>query len=284
MLVLTLATALLLPAAALQQTTDTTVAVQRGQRLEVAAHSGSITVRGWNRNAVRIRARTDEGGGVDVDTRGSRVSVSASGRRGGPVEVAFEITAPAWMGVSLSGVETDMTVSGLAAPVEVETVQGGVDVDGGVDQITLHSVQGSVTLRNARGRIEVGSVNEELRLTDISGQVSAETVNGDVTLSRVTSASVAVTTVNGDVTFSGPIAAGGRYSFATHNGDVTLELPGTPNAGVYVSTFQGDFESDFPVTLTSTRRKRFNFTLGSGSARIELESFQGTIALRRAAR
>lgn len=283
MLLTTLVTALLLPTA-LQQTTDTTVAVQRGQRLEVAAHSGSITVRGWNRNAVRIRARTDEGGGIDVDTRGGRVSVDASGRHGGPVEVAFEITAPTWMALSLNGVEADMTVSGIVAPVEVETVQGGIDVDGGEGQITLHSVEGSVTLRNARGRIEVGSVNEELRISDVNGQVSAQTVNGDVTLSRVTSASVEVTTVNGDVTFDGPIAPGGRYTFSTHNGDVTLQLPGTPNAGVYVSTFQGDFESDFPVTLTSSRRKRFNFTLGTGSARIELESFQGTIALRRAPR
>ena len=54
-------------------------------------------------------------------------------------------------------------------------------------------------------------------------------------------------------------------------------------ASVSLSTFNGDFDFDFPVTLTETRGgdKRFGFTLGTGSARIELSSFGGTIRLRR---
>ncbi len=47
-----------------------------------------------------------------------------------------------------------------------------------------------------------------------------------------------------------------------------------------VSTYDGDFEADFPVSVTTTKR-RFTFTLGSGSARVELESFDGNIHLRR---
>jgi hypothetical protein len=35
------------------------------------------------------------------------------------------------------------------------------------------------------------------------------------------------------------------------------------------------------VTLTERRGKRFDFTLGSGGAAIDLESFQGTIRLAR---
>jgi hypothetical protein len=49
-----------------------------------------------------------------------------------------------------------------------------------------------------------------------------------------------------------------------------------------VSTFSGDFESDFPVPLRETRKgRRFSFSLGSGSAQVSLESFQGTIRLVR---
>jgi hypothetical protein len=51
---------------------------------------------------------------------------------------------------------------------------------------------------------------------------------------------------------------------------------------VSVATFNGDFTSEFPVTLTETRKgKRFSFTLGTGSAQMTLESFQGTIELVR---
>jgi hypothetical protein len=57
---------------------------------------------------------------------------------------------------------------------------------------------------------------------------------------------------------------------------------------VFVRTFQGDFTSDFPIQLPegqSAREgsKRFNFTLGSGSARIEVQSFNGDIILARKA-
>ena len=49
-----------------------------------------------------------------------------------------------------------------------------------------------------------------------------------------------------------------------------------------VSTFNGEFESEFPVPLSQARKgKGFNFTLGAGSAQVTLESFQGTIQLVR---
>jgi hypothetical protein len=52
------------------------------------------------------------------------------------------------------------------------------------------------------------------------------------------------------------------------------------SAMVSVSTFSGDFESDFPVPVRETRKgRRFSFTLGAGSAQVSLESFQGTIRL-----
>jgi hypothetical protein len=54
------------------------------------------------------------------------------------------------------------------------------------------------------------------------------------------------------------------------------------NASVAVSTFNGEFESEFPVPIIGMRKgKGFNFTLGNGSAQITLESFQGTIELIR---
>jgi hypothetical protein len=61
---------------------------------------------------------------------------------------------------------------------------------------------------------------------------------------------------------------------------VTFGMPARVDATISVSTFSGDFESDVPVQLTEQRRGRqFSFTLGSGSARVELQSFSGDIRL-----
>jgi hypothetical protein len=49
-----------------------------------------------------------------------------------------------------------------------------------------------------------------------------------------------------------------------------------------VRTYNGGFRSTFPVkTDDQNPKKRFTVTLGNGSAHLELESFGGTIALRR---
>ena len=261
---------------------DTTVPAERGQRLEVNAFGGEITVKVWARNAVRVQAdpmsRTD----VVVSTSGSTVSVRTEGRRGPASAVDLDLTVPAWMALDLSGVYTDVTVDGAHAPVAVETVQGDVEVSGGEGQISLSSVQGSVTLRNAKGRVEVHSVNQDVRVSGTSGEIKAETVNGEIVLDKVDATNLDASTVNGDVTYDGPIHDGGRYALSSHNGDITIAVAPTASAAVAVSTFGGDFESDFPVTLSEGRKgKRFNFTIGKGSAQIELESFQGTIRLVR---
>jgi DUF4097 and DUF4098 domain-containing protein YvlB len=143
-------------------------------------------------------------------------------------------------------------------------------------------VQGSVSLSGAKGRLEVHSVNADVEVSASSGEVTAETVNGDVTLDAVDATSVTATSLNGDVSYNGPIKSSGRYALSTHNGDVTVTVAEGTSASISVSTFNGEFESAFPVTLTETRKgKRFNFTIGGGSAQVTLESFQGTIELVR---
>ncbi|MFL5401512.1 MAG: DUF4097 family beta strand repeat-containing protein [Gemmatimonadales bacterium] len=264
------------------QQTDTSLAVGRGQRLEVNAYGGTITVQGWNRNAVRIEANTSARDRVEISTSATTLAVRTQGRHGPPSEVDLKITAPAWMALTLSGVHTDVKVQGSVGPIAVETVEGEVEVSGGDGLVSLRSVQGSVTLSGAKGRISVNSVNEDVEVRRSSGDIAAETVNGEITLDVVDAATVDANTVNGDISYNGPIRSGGRYAFSTHNGDVTLTVAEGTSASVAVSTYNGEFESEFPVPIVGTRKgKGFNFTLGSGSAQVTLESFQGTIQLIR---
>jgi hypothetical protein len=264
------------------QQTDTTVAVGRGQRLDVNAYGGDITVRAWDQNSVRVEASTSTRNRVEVTSTATAVSVRTHGRHGPPSEIELRISAPAWMALNLAGVNTSITVDRVRAPITVETVEGEVDVTGGQGLISLRSVQGSVKLRGAKGRITVNSVNEDVEVANSAGDVVAQTVNGDIMLQVVDAPSVDANTVNGDISYSGPIRSGGRYAFSTHNGDIGLTVAEGTSASVAVSTFSGEFESEFPVPLQGTRKgKGFNFTLGSGSAQVTLESFQGTIELVR---
>jgi DUF4097 and DUF4098 domain-containing protein YvlB len=144
-----------------------------------------------------------------------------------------------------------------------------------------------VTVSDARGRLEVGSTSGEVVVRGAQADVTAQSVSGDVTLDQIDGRDVSAETVSGEVTYRGAIADGGRYRFQSHSGDVTVQPAGRDlNASVSVSTFSGDLESDYPVTLTQSGRIRpreFEFTIGRGGARLTLASFSGTIYLRRAA-
>ncbi|MEO8227039.1 MAG: DUF4097 family beta strand repeat-containing protein [Gemmatimonadota bacterium] len=278
MLIATLATL----AISLAQSGDTaSMTVGRGDRFELTARSGEITIRTWNRNTVQVRS--ERSGGAALARRGSTVTIRTSGRY--DAEDDFDVTVPAWMDLSLNDQSGDVHVTGSNASIAIQSVDGDIDVRGGNGVITLTSVQGGVSLRDAQGKISLSSVNSDVSGSGLHGDVMAQTINGEITLDRIESDNVDANTVNGDVTFDGPIRSGGRYRFVTHNGDIAVSVQENADATVSVSTFQGEFEAGFPVSisprLSEHDKKRFTFTLGSGSARIELESFQGTMRLQR---
>jgi len=142
-------------------------------------------------------------------------------------------------------------------------------------------VQGEITLEKAKGRIEVRAVNESLHLADISGDLSAESTNGSIILDRIDSGNVDLYTVNGNISYDGAIKDKGLYRLTTHNGLIAMPIAEKANAALTVRTYNGGFRSTFPIGDPEKRNKRFSVTLGNGSAHVELESFGGTIALRR---
>ena len=265
-----------------QAAQDTVVPVERGTRLHVENHRGEVLVNTWSRDAVRVNA-VDLGDRqrLAVSRSGSVLRVRPDGSRG-PQDADLEISIPAWMDVRVEGNQLDVGVRGGEGEISIETVGGDVVVEGGAGLVSVRTIQGEVSVRGARGRIEAISVNEDVTLDDIGGDLYVETTNGDITLRGIRSTSARATTVNGDIGYDGTIRDGGRYVFATHNGDIGVTVARETNATVTVSTYHGEFESDFPVRLTgATRDRQFTFTLGSGSARLELESFNGEIRLRR---
>ncbi len=260
---------------------DTTFAVPRDARIRLENFNGSVELRVWDRDMVRIAASHDAGDRIEVRTSGSAVNIKSVGRFGPPRNVDYVVSVPARAALHITGPFSDVTVHGAGGEVVVETVRGDVHVRGGVGIIELRSVEGDVVLEDARGRITLGGVNRSIRASGVSGPIRAETVNGGIRLERIDSGDVVASTVNGDITYQGAIRDDGRYALTTHNGNVTIRIPEGTNATVSASTFNGTVDFGMPVTLTEVRRgQRFSVTLGRGTARIDLESFNGAIHVR----
>ena len=257
---------------------DTTIAVRKGTRLEVDNFAGDIKVRAWSKDALRIEASHSRRTRVDIDRSQSLIRLTAVGRMM-PGSVDYQLTVPTWMPLDLHGMSAEIDVDGTRAAVSAKSINGDIKIRGGGEMITASSLQGQVEVEDAKGRVEVSSTNSGVKLRGISGDVQAESMNGMIVLDDVESKSLEATTVNGSIVFAGPMVSGGLYSLSTHNGQVLVGLSEKPDVTVSVATFSGDFSSSFPVEKIDRSRKRFNFTLGSGSARLELESFQGGVRL-----
>lgn len=262
--------------------TDTTFSVQPNARLEVRNTGGDITVRTWDRNAVRIEADHSSRTEVDVQNTGAVVRVQARSRYGPANIVDYRITVPASMSLELSGMHAKIDVQGVQADVSAQSVQGDIAVRGGRGSINARTVQGDVLVEGAQGQVRGASTSGDIRVVGASGDVYAESVSGEIYLERITSARVEAGTVSGDVYYDGTVQPRGRYSFVTHSGDVVASIPDGADAAVSVATISGDVRASFPLPpRDETRSRRFSYVLGSGSARVELETFSGDVHLRR---
>lgn len=126
------------------------------------------------------------------------------------------------------------------------------------------------------------TVNGGIEAESLEGPIEAHTVNGRVEVS--TSKHAEASTVNGSITARMGNAGSGPLEFRTVNGSITLDLPGKVDAELRAATVNGTIETDFPVTVQGTiGRHRIEGTLGKGGPRLQLETVNGSIRLRKAA-
>jgi hypothetical protein len=260
--------------------TDETTNVTHGTRLAVNNFAGEVVVRGWTRDAVRVQARHNLRTRVAIRPTASVLTVSASGS---PGAVDYEINVPSWMPVKVEGTYAYISIEGTQADISAETVRGDIAIKGGASSVTAKSVEGELILDSPRGRINANSVNQGITITGGSGEIVAETVNGHITLTNMESASVDVASVNGNIKYDGTVAGSGKYRFSTHNGNIAVGIPETASAVFAVRTYNGSLNTNLPLQGAGEVRRgqRATYTLGTGSADFELESFGGTIQLRK---
>lgn len=282
---LMLAAAFLAPAIASAQssTIDTVVSVRADGRLELHNGNGSVKIDTWGRNQVRIQARRSGSIPIRIENKGVALVIQAPRQMERNTTIDYELTVPVALDLAVHGMKSPVTIRGTQGRVEVHTINGAIDVRGGRDRIQLHTVNGPATVEGARGRVEVHGVNQDVILRNVSGDgVSVHAVNGAVLMERVDARTVEANTVNGRIRFNGAIQSDGTYALNAHNGEIVFEVPEGTNARFQVSTHQGTLHTRFPVTIEEgPHGKQFEFILGSGNARVELTSFNGTIEVRR---
>jgi DUF4097 and DUF4098 domain-containing protein YvlB len=108
--------------------------------------------------------------------------------------------------------------------------------------------------------------------------VRVETTRGDIHLQGLRAEEVEATSVDGDVELDGALTPAARYTLTTHSGDVRVAIAGAIDATFSARSYRGRFVCEIPLQ-TPLDPSGGEFTLGGGSARLQLESFDGVVLL-----
>lgn len=261
---------------------DSTFAFDKRGTVVLSVGAGEIIVTAWNRDQVRVRARSERSV-IRMDATSTRVSLDLSRARGG--DTRFEVTVPIGVRVSARATSGDISISGTKGGVEARTQNGDLTVEDVAETVDLNTYSGDIVARGLSGNVEITTLSGEITVSDVKGDADVTSVSGDIDLRNVVARYVRAKTTSGDVSFDGAIDATGRYELGSHSGSVYLTLPQNTGALLTLSTYSGSIESDFPITLKPGEHgmgqsKRFTFEVGKGDARISAESFSGDITIR----
>ena len=130
-------------------------------------------------------------------------------------------------------------------------------------RLDLRTFSAPVTVANVSGDLVVDGFSSEVRLTEVAGPLRIKTFSGGVTVQ-------AQSWNDGD-----------DLNVETFSGDVALRLPSSARGNLVFDSFSGSFNSDLPVTLSSSSKRNFRGSLnGGGSSDLRLKTFSGDVNIR----
>jgi len=214
-------------------------------RLSVDANrNGGVTVKGWLRNEVLVRARVEasaenEGAAANL---ASRVSIDGSGgqvRANGPESVDNNNS---WWSVSYE----------IFVPQNTD--------------LSLTARNGGINISDVRGQIRFEGRNGGVHLKRLAGDVSGSTANGGV-----------------QAELTGTTWDGRQLEVTTRNGGVSVTMPSSYSARIQAESERGGFQSDFPVSVQGNMRpRRLDFNVGGGGPLIHVTTTNGRVTFTRA--
>ncbi len=263
---------------------DTTVTFDARGTVNISCPGGDVKVTGTDRNPIVVHARTERGT-IRFTSSGTTARLEPANGRGCS-DANFEVSVPSGVHLTASTWSGSLTVHGVHGEIEAHAQSGDIEVRDAGDRLEVETLSGDVDVQGVRGDVAIHTLSGDVTLERAAAGVEVETVSGDIDLGSTTSRQVRTNSTSGDLTFSGTIVDGGRYEFQTHSGELRLQLPDNVGAQLSLSTFSGEIDSAFPITLIAgdhgigaAQAKKMNFSLGKGTARIIAETFSGDVTL-----
>jgi hypothetical protein len=131
-------------------------------------------------------------------------------------------------------------------------------------KLDLRTFSAPITVTGVTGDMVVEGFSSEITLTDVAGPKRIKTFSGEVNVQ------------------AGSWSDGDDMNVNTFSGDIRLRLPASARGDVTFDSFSGSFNSDLPVTLSTSSKRNFRGTLnGGGGTTFRLNTFSGSVRIQK---
>jgi DUF4097 and DUF4098 domain-containing protein YvlB len=232
--------------------------------------NGTVTVRAWTKSDVMVVAkRATSEVEVDAEQTGNRVDVQtrqvADTASPDDLRTDFEISVPEDAELQIHNDSGGVNVSNVLGDMNVETIAAGVDLEDTAGYLTVKTVGGAFQCLRCAGRLEVTSISGNFKLIDLK------------------SVYVRAQTSEGNILFNGSFLPNATYVLKNYSGAIEVRFSPGDSFDLSATSLKGKVHNEANLTPSSHHHfvPRFGNALfgsyNSGRARVELNSFDGTI-------
>lgn len=216
--------------------------VSAGSHFSLDNINGSVNINAWDKQVITVTAL------IKADDQESRDRISIDMQQNGS-----EVT-----------VETHYKKNSSWGNDSSGSVSYTINVPKDVSLAAINLVNGSLAIKNVEGKIKAELVNGSIKAKGLMSNSEINSVNGSIKVSYNKQAS------NFD-----------KIDLQTVNGSIKLLLPKTVSASIEAETTHGSIKNNLGLSAEKGffSGKSLSGTVGSGDAKISLESVNGSIKI-----
>jgi len=264
-----------------------TVPAAANGEVEISNVSGTIDVRGWDRNEVQVTGHLgDSVERLDFESSGGHtlIKVVLPRGHGHDGEAVLEVKVPKGSTVDVGVVSADISSKGVLGTQRLKTVSGEVTADVAGEDCEVRSVSGDITVR-ASGKpmsLRVSSVSGSVDLLNGAGKVDVVTVSGDARVQMSDASEVRGRTTSGDLELNAKLTRDGRVDVEGVSGEITLRLSAPAALSTEIESFSGDINGCLADKVERVSKYgpgvRLNLrAVESGGPRVRAKTLSGDI-------
>lgn len=253
--------------------------------------AGSVTVTGWDKNEVSVKGTY--GSGVSkVEVSGSNDSINIRVRH---IPAPFlnghcdlEIMVPYKASLDINTVSAKITVADAKNEAMVRSVSGDIKIAGDFETLEVKSTSGDIDIKGSGKELVVSCISGEIEISGDFPDIRAKTVSGDITFEGETMSSGDFNSTSGKISLTCEPVSKALINAETTSGSIELVTKKDLSAKIRFESFSGrvkimgidyndsDNEDDNVIEVG----KLIKMTIGTGEAKIELQSLSGNITLK----